>query len=121
MYLVKLKSLKFLLGLSYNGNQSEHALKLLSGLYGHPHIIVDSQLKLVQNFPGLRIQDSHQISNIVITFVCILTIVEKGDDLKSTSKKNMILSKFQPDLKGKWTFFSIERKCSQSNMVELGE
>ena len=33
----------------------------------------------------------------------------------------MTLSKFPPDLKEKWTFFSIERKCSQSNVVELSK
>ena len=33
----------------------------------------------------------------------------------------MILSKFTPDFKEKWTFFSIERTCLQTNAVELSK
>ena len=66
---------QILTGLSYDDNQYEHAEKLLSTPYRQPHIIKNSQLKLVQKFPIVRKHDSHQTSKsagVVSTFVSIL-------------------------------------------------
>ena len=51
----------------------------------------------------------------------MLTNFEYKGDLKTNSKLNNILSKLPPDLKGKWIFFSIEKKFSQPNVNELSE
>ena len=54
------KAERILTGLIYDGNQNDHARKRLARRYCQLHIIVDSQLKVVQNFADARIQISHQ-------------------------------------------------------------
>ena len=95
--LVSGKAKQVLTGLSYDGNQYEHAKKLLSRQYFQPDIIVDTQLKLLQKFTFLRIHDYHQKSKfapMVGKLVSILTNFEYEVDLKSISNINLILSNF---------------------------
>ena len=101
---------QILKGLSFDGSQYEHAWKLLYRHYGQPHIIVDSQIKLVHNFSVIKMHDSCQISKfagIVITFVSILANFGYHGDLKATAIINVILAKVPPDLK-KRTFLILK-------------
>ena len=98
-------------GFGYLGVHFDQAFASLQKRFGAPHIIVGAQIEKLSKHPQVKMHNSASIiefSQVVNSFVSVLSAEKLFSDLQSSSNLSLVVSKLQINLRESWFGF-IER------------
>ena len=113
-------------GMGYAGAVFDYAWNTLQRKFGQPHHIVSFQFAKIQNFSLIKFNDFAllvEIADTVSSFVNILQHFGYSNDLFSSSKLDIAISKLPLETKRRWFAFleSQARAMRAPNLIQFNE
>ena len=105
-------------GFGYLGVHSDQAFASLQKRFGAPHIIVGAQIEKLSKHPQVKMHNSASIiefSQVVNSFVSVLSAEKFFSDLQSSSNLSLVVSKLPINLRESW--FGFIERLSVVNLI----
>ena len=106
-------------GYGFSGVHFDQAFAALKRRFGAPHLIVGAQIEKISKYPQVKMHNSESIiefSQVVNSFVSVLSAENFFNDLQSTSNLSLLVSKLPINLREQW-FAVVERSTGPVNLL----
>ena len=108
-------------GDGFSGIHFEQAFAAIKRRFGAPHLIVGAQIEKISKYPPVKMHNSESIldfSQVVNSFVSVLTSENFFNDLQSTSNLSLLVSKLPINMREQW-FAIVERSTTPVNLLKF--
>ena len=108
-------------GYGFSGIHFEQAFAAIKRRFGAPHLIVGAQIEKISKYHPVKMHNSESIldfSQVVNSFVSVLTSENFFNDLQSTSNLSLLVSKLPINMREQW-FAIVERSTTPVNLLKF--